>query len=102
MPPLLLGLTTRRLTCPQGFVPLFKGSNRDFLRQPHFTGEGVMLPPVEFVGVANNCFGTINHLVTVAFCRHLRAHGPHCHEEQRNGSMSHCNEAPAPIFIRST
>ena len=102
MPPLLLGLTTRRLTCPQGFVPLFKGSNRDFLRQPHFTGEGVMLPPVEFVGVANICLGTINHLATVAFCRHQRVNGPHCHEELRDGIMSHCNEVPTPIYIRST
>ena len=102
MPTPLLGLTTRRLTCPQGFVSLFKGSNRDFLRQPHFTGEGVMLPPVEFVGVANICLGTINHLVTVAFCRHLRVYGPHCHEEPRDGIMSHCNEVPTPLFIRST
>lgn len=102
MPTPLLSLTTRRLTCPQDFVPWFKGSNRDFLRQPHFTGEGVMLPPVEFVGVANICFGTINHLATVAFCRHLRAHGPHCPEEQRDCIMSQCNDMPTSLLIRST
>ena len=102
MPTPLLGLTTRRSACPQWFVPLFTGSNRDFLRQPHVTGEGVMLPPVEFVGVADNCLSAIRHLVTVAFYRHLRAHGPHCHEEQRDGIMSHINEVPTPIFIRST
>ncbi len=101
MPTQLLGFTPRRLTCPQGFVPLLTGSNRDFQRQPHFTRDGVMLPPVEFVAVANNRLGTINHRLTVVFCRDQRAHGPHCHEEHRDGDTRHCNEVPTPIIIRS-
>lgn len=82
----LLGFTTRRLSCPQGFVSLSKGSNRYFLSRPRFTGEGVMLPPVEFVGVPDNCLGTISHLPTAALCLLLRAHGPHCNEDNEAAS----------------
>lgn len=102
MPTPLLVFATRRSTCPKGFVPLLRGSNRDSLCQPDFTGEGGKLPTVAFVDDAKACLGTINHHVFLALCRHRRTHGLHWREEQQDDSVRHCNDVPAPLFIRST